>query len=502
MPTGQQYPVLLRYDDEAECKRFVDQFGEDFAVTCCDSDQLALDFLIRQGQEICAVFVDLADARQALESPLFLLASQRFPHCLKVLLSDGIALDEVIELVGKQVVDKCFSRRYDRDLIRSLVYTAQMALHDAIGMPESQVSGEASFPTVLIVDDEQAATKYLRKQLERMQDRFNVLCAANADEALSIVRSQPVAVIMTDQRMPGMKGDQLLNELRRSQPHIIRILTSAYGEVDVALGAVNQGKIFRYQKKPWDAREVLACLDAALDEHRKLTQMHRDSRSYIKQEFSRICQTRRTALCEALADLVDGVGGEGTLRQFLEDMEKVVMLPPNTSHLRASGETDVEKLLVRGVQEELRRQLEPLARSDKTCWQQSLSSLAGSLKAYCGIMGEASIDPVADLDADNPVCVGFLNALELILSSSGMSREALVFEASAADWELRCGSAGPLKMYAHLLAPLTRVSSPLLQQQSALLMLYILCRRLGGTIELEGAQQSFSLKIRIPGSGG
>jgi two-component system probable response regulator PhcQ len=104
---------------------------------------------------------------------------------------------------------------------------------------------------VLFVDDEEKARKYFRMAFAR---DFMVLVAANVQEALEILGEQGerIAILITDQRMPGQQGVDLLKRARADWPQIVRMLTTAYSDLDDAIAAVNRGEILRYITKPWD----------------------------------------------------------------------------------------------------------------------------------------------------------------------------------------------------------------------------------------------------------
>lgn len=105
--------------------------------------------------------------------------------------------------------------------------------------------------SILLVDDERQTLKYFERAFAK---DFNVLTAPSADEAENIVDANPgkIGVVISDQRMPGRSGVSLLNSIRRKHPGIVRMLTTAYSELDDAIEAVNRGEIFRYIVKPWD----------------------------------------------------------------------------------------------------------------------------------------------------------------------------------------------------------------------------------------------------------
>ena len=70
---------------------------------------------------------------------------------------------------------------------------------------------------------------------------------------------------MTDQRMPGEKGVWLLERARQLRPHIIRILVTAYADMDAAIAAVNSGAIYKYVTKPWDPPQLEQTLKRGLE---------------------------------------------------------------------------------------------------------------------------------------------------------------------------------------------------------------------------------------------
>ncbi|MET0432174.1 MAG: response regulator [Hyphomicrobium sp.] len=116
---------------------------------------------------------------------------------------------------------------------------------------------------ILIVDDEPQAVKYFKKAFGA---KYDVLTATSADEAETIILSgnHNIGLVISDQRMPGRSGVSLLNRVRNERPDIIRMLTTAYADLDSAIDAVNKGEILRYISKPWDLRVLEAEIDQAI----------------------------------------------------------------------------------------------------------------------------------------------------------------------------------------------------------------------------------------------
>jgi CheY-like chemotaxis protein len=104
--------------------------------------------------------------------------------------------------------------------------------------------------SILFVDDEEMTRKYFTMGLK---NTFNILTAGSVDEAKAIIAKQheTIAIVITDQKMPGGNGVILLKFLRENYPDIVRMLTTAYSDLQDAIDGVNNGEIFRYIQKPW-----------------------------------------------------------------------------------------------------------------------------------------------------------------------------------------------------------------------------------------------------------
>jgi response regulator RpfG family c-di-GMP phosphodiesterase len=110
-----------------------------------------------------------------------------------------------------------------------------------------------SKPTLLLIDDEERIVRSLRMLFF---SGYNVLTTTNPHEAIRILREEKVHVIVSDQRMPLMQGSELLGIARETSPATMRILLTGYSDLDASIASVNEGEVFRYLLKPWDAMEV------------------------------------------------------------------------------------------------------------------------------------------------------------------------------------------------------------------------------------------------------
>jgi two-component system probable response regulator PhcQ len=117
---------------------------------------------------------------------------------------------------------------------------------------------------ILYVDDEE---KSLRSFERAFADTFRILTASNAAEGhrLLVEHREEIGLLMTDQRMPGEKGVWLLEQARRLDPRIIRVLVTAYSDYKEAIEAINTGAIYKYISKPWDLPRLEQTLKHALE---------------------------------------------------------------------------------------------------------------------------------------------------------------------------------------------------------------------------------------------
>jgi two-component system probable response regulator PhcQ len=117
---------------------------------------------------------------------------------------------------------------------------------------------------ILYVDDEE---KSLSTFKSAYGGQFSILTASGAEEGLKLLleHENKVGVLMTDQRMPGRSGTWMLAEARKKCPNIVRILVTAYSDMQAAIEAVNTGGIYRYITKPWDPSELEMSLKRGLE---------------------------------------------------------------------------------------------------------------------------------------------------------------------------------------------------------------------------------------------
>ncbi|MGB0652208.1 MAG: response regulator [Thermoplasmatota archaeon] len=135
---------------------------------------------------------------------------------------------------------------------------------------------QAGQPTrrLLVVDDEPDILESLRDLLQAGLDHVTVETAASGAQALELLEHQHFALLVSDFKMPGMDGLELLRRAKDMAPKVPRVLMTAFPDLQIAIRAINEAAIENFFTKPLDAEEVLNKTAAILD--RRQAEMHRD----------------------------------------------------------------------------------------------------------------------------------------------------------------------------------------------------------------------------------
>ena len=120
-------------------------------------------------------------------------------------------------------------------------------------------------PCLLVVDDEPDLVQSV-KDLLRFD--YRVLGATRAGEGLALMSKEDVHVVMSDQRMPEMTGVEFLKRVKEAYPDAIRLLFTAYADLNAVTDAINEGNVYRYISKPWEPDELRVVLKQAVDQYR------------------------------------------------------------------------------------------------------------------------------------------------------------------------------------------------------------------------------------------
>ncbi len=143
--------------------------------------------------------------------------------------------------------------------------------------PEAAAPAEASASAVLVVDDEELLLASLGGLLGA--NGYRVVLESDPRRALERLREETFAVVLSDQRMPGLSGLEFLALAREIQPHATRILITGVLNLDTAIAAINEGEIYRLLVKPWLTEELLMSTRNAAERHR----LHRQNEALRRQ---------------------------------------------------------------------------------------------------------------------------------------------------------------------------------------------------------------------------
>ena len=117
--------------------------------------------------------------------------------------------------------------------------------------------------SILLVDDEQSVISALRRAL--MEESYDIFTANSGTEGLSIMKSNRIKLVISDEKMPGMTGTEFLTTVKNLFPSTIRIMLTGHANIQSAMSAVNNGEIYRFFAKPWDDLEIKLSIKSAID---------------------------------------------------------------------------------------------------------------------------------------------------------------------------------------------------------------------------------------------
>ena len=141
---------------------------------------------------------------------------------------------------------------------------------------------------ILVVDDEPASVRAVTRALA---DECRVLTATSARAGLEVLGTEPVALMVVDQRMPEMSGTELLAQCAAQQPDIIRVLLTGYTDVETLLEAINAGHVYYYLTKPWEPQELRLVVRRGLERY----EVEADRRRLLGELERALVRVRREA---------------------------------------------------------------------------------------------------------------------------------------------------------------------------------------------------------------
>lgn len=120
--------------------------------------------------------------------------------------------------------------------------------------------------TLLLVDDERPILNALIRLLRK--EPYRVVTASSGEDALEILDDREVQVVVSDFRMPGMSGIELLREVKQRYPNTVRCVLSGYADGHVIMDSINVGEVYRFLPKPWEDDDLIETLDECFEHYR------------------------------------------------------------------------------------------------------------------------------------------------------------------------------------------------------------------------------------------
>lgn len=162
-------------------------------------------------------------------------------------MADGVDSQEQLRLLAENGCDlaqgACFGELTAVQQISSLMQAEAV-------LPQNTLLPRPRRRTLLLVDDEESILSALKRVFRR--DGYHILTATSGARALELLADEPVDVIVSDQRMPGMTGIEFFREAKRLYPDTVRITLSGYTDLESIIQAVNEGYVYKFLTKPWE----------------------------------------------------------------------------------------------------------------------------------------------------------------------------------------------------------------------------------------------------------
>ncbi len=293
---------------------------------------------------------------------------------------------------------------------------------------DSHPAGDAPPPAVLIVDDEPNTLTLLRQLFGR---EIPVLTAGSGPQALEVLADNHVGVIVADQRMPDMSGTDLLAEVMHRHPNIVRIILTAYADIDTLLEAINTGKVFQYVSKPWDNRDLAMTVRSAMETYK----LRRHNADLLEQNSALIEELRQANLelqrenvtlkreVSGAYQLDNVIGVSSAMKNTLRVVGKAI---ESDATVLINGETGTGKeVIARAIHYNSQRRNRkfvaqncgsmPEALLESELFGHSRGSFTGAVKDHRGLFEEADggtlfLDEIGDMPM--PMQVKLLRVLE------------------------------------------------------------------------------------------
>ena len=195
----------------------------------------------------------------------------KMAHSLQMkVLAEGVETEGQLALLIAQQCDQMQGFFFSRPVPAEAI--AEM-LRERHQLPEHLLQRRARQRTLLLVDDEDNVVASLKRLLRR--DGYRIVTANSGAQGLQRLAEQPVDVIVSDQRMPGMTGVEFLRRAKELFPDTVRMVLSGYTELQSITDAINEGAIYKFLTKPWDDERLRGHIEEAFRQKEMADENHR-----------------------------------------------------------------------------------------------------------------------------------------------------------------------------------------------------------------------------------
>ncbi len=173
-------------------------------------------------------------------------------------------------------------------------------------MTDAQQTEQVKYQ-VLCVDDEQNILRAIKRALFSLD--VDLTLVDSGEKALDVMKEKTIHVVISDMKMPGMTGAELLEQVAAHYPDTFRVVLTGFADIDATIKAVNQGRIHRYLQKPWDNQELINTIEEGLeriklkDENarlQKLTKLQNAKLKEVNNSLEQVVQKRTKQIKAAL----------------------------------------------------------------------------------------------------------------------------------------------------------------------------------------------------------
>ena len=281
-------PIMLVVDDEAAILKSLKRlFHDDYEVLTAENAQDALHIL-----EQSPVHLIISDYRMpGLDGLAFLRqVKERWPEIIRIMLTGYADVNSMMDDISSGVIYRFVSKPWNDDELYMAIRLAmqQYKLINQIKklklekgkadissptdlmIAEQERRGENKF-TLLFVDDEE----YVLRTLKRLfaDDDYQVMTAGSAEDAVTILEMDPVHLVVSDFRMPGMDGLEFLRLVQQRWPATIRVMLTGVADSQGLMDDISEGVIYKFISKPWQNEELKMAVRLALRQYVLIEEM-------------------------------------------------------------------------------------------------------------------------------------------------------------------------------------------------------------------------------------